>query len=336
MQRFDPAAPTACLTAANAQRQGSNLQGHLRQIGRRSLAPMFAGAEGTLGVITEATLHLVPKPRHTALVVATFAGLMDAMRAVPLLLTVNPSAIELIGGMFIRTARDLPECRGRIGWLDERDTLEGVLVIEFDGDCEAEVSDGIARLQRLVQAERLPCGLRPLRDPREQADVWYVRRIGLNVLTSIRGHVKPISIVEDLAVPVERLTDFVARMDAIFAANDTEGAYYAHASAGVLHVRPLVNLRTERGIAQMRDIGRQALALCRELGGAMSGEHGDGIKLTHLNLGWTQRKYGNTFLVTLPVLLTGNRQPEWVILTSGNSNQRPIGKQYYSWISELQ
>ncbi len=283
MLDFDPAYPTACLTAANAQRQGSNLEAHLRQISRRSLAPLFAGAEGTLGVLTEATLHLVPKPQHTVLVVTAFASLVDAMRAVPLLLTVNPSAIELIGGMFIRTARDLPECRDRISWLEAQDTLEGVLVVEFDGDTPAEATDGAERLRHLVQAEHLPCRLRPLLDPREQADVWYVRRIGLNVLTSIRGHVKPISIVEDLAVPVERLAEFVERMDAIFAANNTEGAYYAHASAGVLHVRPLVNLRTERGLAQMRDIGERALALCHELGGAMSGEHGDGVERSHYN-----------------------------------------------------
>ncbi len=283
MLSFDSTRPPACLTEANARRRGSNLEAHLRQIGRRTLAPLFAGAEGTLGVITEATLHVVPKPRHTALVVAAFASLEDAMRAVPLLLTADPSAIELIGGVFIRTARELPECRERLSWLDARDVPDGVLVIEFDGDTPTEVADRAERLHRLARTEQLPCHLRTLLDAQAQADVWHVRRIGLNVLTSIRGHIKPISIVEDLAVPVERLAEFVARMDAIFAANDTYGAYYAHASAGVLHVRPMVNLRTARGLEQMRTIGQQALALCHELGGAMSGEHGDGLERSHYN-----------------------------------------------------
>ncbi len=283
MLAYDPANPTACLTEANAKRGGSNLARHLEQVSRFHLTPLFAGAEGTLGVVVEATLHLFPKPRQTALVITAFESLVEAMRAVPALLTAQPAAIELIGGMFIRLARDLPECLGRIGWLPERAVPEGLLVVEFDGDDAGAVADGVSRLRRLVAAERLPCALNPLFDPQAQADVWYVRRMGLNVLTSIRSPAKPISIVEDVAVPVERLAEYVERLNAIFAANGTEGAFYAHASAGVLHVRPLVNLRTKEGVQQMQRIGQQALALCRELGGAMSGEHGDGYERSHQN-----------------------------------------------------
>ncbi|MFC1463663.1 MAG: FAD-binding and (Fe-S)-binding domain-containing protein [Candidatus Brachytrichaceae bacterium NZ_4S206] len=283
MMTYDPACPIACLTEANARRQGSNLENHLRQISRLNLAPLFAGAEGTLGVVVEATLHLFPKPKHTALVITAFDGLVEAMRAVPALLTTEPAAIELIGGMFIRIARELPECRERIGWLDGQATPEGLLVIEFDGESEAETRAGVERLQQLVARERMSCALRPLFDPAAQADVWYVRKIGLNVLTSIRSQAKPISVVEDVAVPVERLAEYVERLSAIFAAHGTEGAFYAHASAGVLHVRPLVNLHTAQGVAQLKGIARDALALCRELGGAMSGEHGDGYERSHQN-----------------------------------------------------
>jgi FAD/FMN-containing dehydrogenase/Fe-S oxidoreductase len=283
MLAYDSADPVACLTEANARRQGSNLDNHLRQISHFNLAPLFAGAEGTLGVLTEATLHLTPRPRHTALVITSFESLGDALLAVPALLTTNPSAIELIGGMFIRIARDLPECKDRLGWLAGQATPEGLLVIEFDGETEAEARDGVERLTRLAAAEHLPCALNPLFAIRPQADVWYVRKIGLNVLTSIRSPVKPISVVEDVAVPVDRLAEYVERLNAIFADNGTEGAYYAHASAGVLHVRPLVNLRTADGVRQMRDIGRRALELCRDLGGAMSGEHGDGYERSHQN-----------------------------------------------------
>ncbi|MCS6847444.1 MAG: FAD-linked oxidase C-terminal domain-containing protein [Anaerolineae bacterium] len=283
MLAYDPAHPAACLTEANARRQGSNLENHLRQISQLNLAPLFAGAEGTLGVVVEATLYLFPKPKHTALVITAFDGLVEAMRAVPVLLTTEPSAIELIGGMFIRTARELPECRGRIGWLDGQATPEGLLVIEFDGESAAEARAGVERLQQLVARERLPCALRPLFDPAAQADVWYVRKIGLNVLTSIRSQTKPVSVVEDVAVPVERLAEYVERLSAIFAAHGTAGAFYAHASAGVLHVRPLVNLRTAHGVAQLKGIARDALALCRDLGGAMSGEHGDGYERSHQN-----------------------------------------------------
>lgn len=283
MLAFDPANPTACLTEANAKRQGSNLDNHLRVVSRPNLAPLFAGAEGTLGVLTEATLNLFPKPKHTALVITSFESLVDSMRDVPALLTTHPSAIELIGGMFIRLARDLPECKDRIGWLEGQANPEGLLVIEYDGETEAEARAGVERLFKLVANEHLPCTLNPIYAAKAQADVWHVRKIGLNVLTSIRSEFKPISVVEDVAVPVECLPEYVARLNEIFALNNTEGAFYAHASAGVLHVRPLVNLRTAEGVAKMQDIGRRTLALCKDMGGAMTGEHGDGYERAHHN-----------------------------------------------------
>ena len=281
---YDPARPQATLTPANARRQGPNLDNHLRQISRFNLAPLFAGAEGTLGIIVEADLHLADKPKHTVLVIAAFDDLLTSMRAVPALLGTNPSAVELIGGMFIKLAKDLPECKQRMGWVDLSGGVpEGLLVIEYAGDSEADVQGGVARLERVAASEHLPCTLKAMYDSVSQADVWHVRKQGLTVLTSIRSTHKPISVVEDVAVPVERLCEYVERLRAIFRANGTDGAFYAHASAGVLHVRPLVNLKTPDGVRVMQDIGRQALALCRELGGAMSGEHGDGYERTHQN-----------------------------------------------------
>jgi len=278
--------PTAALTFANARRSGENLAGHLRQISRFNLAPLIAGSEGTLAFVSEAVLDLAPTPKHTALVITSFVDLLDAMRAIPALLDLNPGAIELIGGLFIKLARDLPECRGRLDWLDASQGIpDGLLVVEFSGDTPAEVEAAVARLEQLVQRERLACTLRTLRDARAQADVWYVRKIGLNVLASIRGDLKPISVVEDVAVPVEKLPEYVVRLNEIFAQHGTTGAYYAHASAGVLHVRPLVNLKTLSGLRAMQDIGLQAFALCRELGGAMTGEHGDGYERSHWNRG---------------------------------------------------
>jgi FAD/FMN-containing dehydrogenase/Fe-S oxidoreductase len=286
MLAYDPANPLAALTPANARRQGSNLANHLRQISQFNLAPLIAGSEGTLAVVSEATLNLFPLPKKTGLVITAFDSLLDAMRAIPALLSLNPSAIELIGGLFIKLARDLPECRDRLDWLDiSRGIPDGLLVIEFTGDGDAEVAAGIAALEQIVAREHLACTLRPLRDVRAQADVWYVRKIGLNVLASIRSDFKPISVVEDVAVPVDMLPAYVARLRAIFAQHNTEGAFYAHASAGVLHVRPLINLKTLAGLRAMQDIGRQAFALCHELGGAMTGEHGDGYERSHWNRG---------------------------------------------------
>jgi FAD/FMN-containing dehydrogenase/Fe-S oxidoreductase len=284
MLAFDPAHPSAALTPAQALRQGDNLATHLRQIERWHIAPLLVGSEGTLGVVTEAALHLHAKPKRTALAITSFDALSNAMRAIPALLSVNPSAIELIGGLFIKLARDLPECRDRVSWLETSGSIpDGLLVIEFDGDSAGEIDAALMRLSQLVAREHLPCTITPLRDAKAQTDVWYVRKIGLNVLASIRSTFKPISVIEDVAVPVDRLADYVDRLNAVFARHGTEGAFYAHASAGVLHVRPLVNLRTRDGLRAMQAIGRDAFAICHELGGAMSGEHGDGYERSHWN-----------------------------------------------------
>jgi FAD/FMN-containing dehydrogenase/Fe-S oxidoreductase len=289
MLAFDPVNPERALLPAQARRQGENRATHLRQISRQHLAPLLVGSEGTLGVVTEATLHVHAKPKHTALVIASFQTLTDAMRAIPALLSVDPSAIELIGGLFIKLARDLPECRGRVDWLETAHGIpDGLLVIEFDGDSATEVDAAVARLAQLAQREGMPCTLTPLRDAKLQADVWYVRKIGLNVLASIRSAFKPISVIEDIAVPVDRLVEYVERLNAVFARHGTEGAFYAHASAGVLHVRPLVNLRTRDGLRAMQVIGREAFAICHDLGGAMSGEHGDGYERSQ----WNRALYG--------------------------------------------
>jgi FAD/FMN-containing dehydrogenase/Fe-S oxidoreductase len=289
MLAYDPAHPEAALLPAQARRAGLNRATHLRQISRWHLTPLIVGSEGTLAVVSEATLHLQEKPKHTVLAITSFHTLIDAMRAIPALLSIDPAAIELIGGLFITLARDLPECRGRLDWLDTTQGIpDGLLVIELDGDSATEVEASLARLQQLAAREHLPCMITPLRDAKLQNDVWHVRKIGLNVLASIRSVFKPISVIEDIAVPVETLPVYVERLSAIFAAHGTEGAFYAHASAGVLHVRPLVNLRTHEGVKTMQAIARDAFALCCELGGAMTGEHGDGYERSQ----WNRALYG--------------------------------------------
>jgi FAD/FMN-containing dehydrogenase/Fe-S oxidoreductase len=281
MLAYDPARPEAALMAANTARRPSNAQAHLEQISRFNLSPLIAGSEGTLAVVLDATLKLTPKPPRTGLVVCSFETLAEAMDSVPAMLGADPSAVELMGDLLIRLARGLPEYARKMVWL--KGEPEAVLVVEFDGESEAEVQAGIDRFLKLAASERLPCTTTTLLDPQLQADVWAVRKIGLAILLSIRSEYKPISVVEDVAVPVERLGEYVRRMRAIFAENGTDGAFYAHASVGVLHVRPLVNLKTVEGMHAMQQIGLRALALCQEMGGAMSGEHGDGYERTRWN-----------------------------------------------------
>ncbi len=286
MLAYDPANPDAALLDASRKRQSLNYQSHLEMVSRFNLSPLIVGSEGTLAVALDATLKLMPKPARTGLMVCSFASLYDAMDATPAMLTSDPSALELMDGLMVRLARGLPEQARKMTWLSGEP--DAVLIVEFDGETEAEVKAGFDRLKRVLAQERIPCSTAELIDPQAQADVWAVRKIGLGILLSIRSDHKPISVIEDVAVPVERLGEYVRRMREVFARHKTDGAFYAHASAGVLHVRPLVNLKTLEGLHAMEDIGLSALVLCREMGGAMSGEHGDGYERTR----WNEALYG--------------------------------------------
>jgi FAD/FMN-containing dehydrogenase/Fe-S oxidoreductase len=287
MLTYDPADPHKALLDASLNRQSLNLQTHLNQVSQFNLAPLIVGAEGTLAIVLDGTLNLVPKPARTGLGVLSFKTLDEAMRATPALLTTDPAAVELMGELMIRLARDLPEYARKMTWLSG--TPEAVLIVEFDGESDAEVLAGMERLQHLVESEHMPCELTTMFDAQAQADVWAVRKIGLGILLSIRSEYKPISVIEDVAVPVDRLAEYVREMRKVFARHNTDGAFYAHASAGVLHVRPLVNLKSVDGVEAMHDIGRAALELCKEMGGSMSGEHGDGYERTR----WNEALYGS-------------------------------------------
>jgi FAD/FMN-containing dehydrogenase/Fe-S oxidoreductase len=283
MLAYDAANPTTCLTEANARRKTQNLQNHLRQISQFNLTPLIVGSEGTLAVVCEATLHLVPKPKRTALVVCAFANVLQAMRAVPTLLQTDPDAIELIGDTFIKLAADLPEYKDKLHWVDLAHMPEAVLVLEFAGDSQLPIANCLHRATSLIETEKLPCTVMTLTEPKAQADVWAVRKGGLAILQSIRSEFKPISVVEDIAVPVEHLADFTQGLLDIFAEFGASGALYGHASAGCLHVRPLVNLKTVDGLAKVQGIGKRALELTLQFGGALSGEHGDGYERTRHN-----------------------------------------------------
>jgi Fe-S oxidoreductase len=160
-----------------------------------------------------------------------------------------------------------------------------VLVVEFYGETEAEIAQKAERLkQHLIHR-----GVRTTVDPvvvldqKRQEDVWSVRKAGLGLLMSIRGDHKPIPVIEDVSVPVEHLPEFVGAVEELVAAHGTTAAYYAHASAGCLHIRPLIDLKTVQGVAAMKDMAYAASQLARRFGGVMSGEHGDGLQRSELN-----------------------------------------------------
>ncbi len=239
-----------------------------------SLHPsILAGSEGTLAVIRRVKLNLVPRPKHTILGVLAYDSIAAACDDVPRLLEFHPSAVELIPQMILRLARGVPAYARQMGWLEGDPSA--ILVVEFSGDRPEVLKDTLGQIGREAPCkDNLSC---IAESPEDQARVWNVRKVGLGILDSRPQAARPVAFIEDCAIPVERLGDFVREVEKILAAHGTEGGIYAHASAGCLHIRPILNLKSGEGVRSMRQVAEQTLALTLSLGGSMSSEHGDGI-----------------------------------------------------------
>lgn len=246
-------------------------------------ARLLASSEGTLATLLTVTLNLVPTPARTALVLLQFDDLVKAMEATNAILEVNPSAIELMDRMLIDLTRGQPGYASQISFIHGEP--EGMLAVEFYGESEEEL---LAKCQTCVDHLRhrgigLMVDAQILLDPKQQAQVWNVRKAGLGLLMSVRGDAKPIPVIEDVSVPVEHLPEYVATMQKMIARYGTTAAFYAHASSGCLHVRPLINLKTIEGVTAMQELAHEAAGMAARFGGYMSGEHGDGYQRSELN-----------------------------------------------------
>jgi FAD/FMN-containing dehydrogenase/Fe-S oxidoreductase len=250
---------------------------------RFNLARLVSGAEGTLAVITELKLNLVPLPTMTALAVVHFDDLFTALSAVPLMLEVGPSAVEVLDNLGLTLCREVPEYARLLDtFIDGRPNC--VLITEFYGESESELRHKVERLQRhMAQHHAGAIGMTTAFAPQAQADVWQVRKVGLGLLMSIKGDHKPIPFIEDAAVPVEHLADYVTRVENFCHDLGTDVAYYAHASAGCLHIRPLINSKTAADIAKMPQIVDFSVDLLHGYGGSLSSEHGDGRARSWVN-----------------------------------------------------
>ena len=231
-----------------------------------NLASLLAGSEGTLAVMRRATVNLVPKPKHTVLGVLAYRSIPEACDDVPRLLEMKPSAIELIPRMILHLARSVPAYASQMGWIVGDPAA--VLAVEFSGD----------RVDVLMEAVRKIGDVLTIAETKEdQARVWNIRKMGLGILDSRPQAARPAAFIEDCAVPVRHLGAFVREVERIMSEHGTEGGIYAHASAGCLHIRPVLNLVKGEGVRALRSIGEQVFALTMRFGGSMSSEHGDGI-----------------------------------------------------------
>jgi FAD/FMN-containing dehydrogenase/Fe-S oxidoreductase len=250
------------------------------------LHQLIVGSEGTLAVVTEAELGLVPVPRARGLLVPQFATLSAAMDALDACLEFKPSAVELLDQLLLELAAK------NLALRDTMKAIQGqpqaVLLVEFSGDSEAEVADRVERLQRRLRETTGLVALVPALDPSLREPLWNLRRAAMPLLYGIPGDRKPITFVEDCAVPPARLPEFVTRFREVLHRHDTDGAFYGHASVGCLHIRPLLNLKDPAEVARMRQITAEVTDLVLEFGGALSGEHGDGLARSE----WNRKMFG--------------------------------------------
>ena len=240
-----------------------------------NLARLFIGSEGTLGVTVEAKLRLVELPRARATLVVEFDGLLDALAATPLILRHHPAAVEVVDKYVLDSTRLNPEA-SRLRFFLEGDPA-AILLIELYGEDADELTPRLAALRDDLERDGFGYHHLALTDPSFQAMVWKLRTMALGLSMAEKGDAKAISFVEDTAVAPEHLHDYIAEFLAIIARHGTKAGVYAHASVGCLHVRPVINLKTEEGVRKFESIAAEVSDLVLKYGGALSGEHGDGL-----------------------------------------------------------
>ncbi len=241
-----------------------------------NLTPLLIGSEGTLALFRRLHLQLQPIPAHRVLGVCHFPTLHAAMDATQHIVGLGPSAVELADRNLLNSARSNAAFRNVVSRFLRGDPA-ALLFVEFAGADAHETERGLDRLDELMSDLGCPDSLVRALTPQAQQEVWSVRKAGLNLVMSMKGDAKPVSFIEDCAVPLDRLAEYTDALTDIFQKYGTSGTWYAHASVGCLHIRPILNLKDPDHIRIMRAIAEEAHALVRTYKGSHSGEHGDGI-----------------------------------------------------------
>ena len=238
-------------------------------------AHLLVGSEGTLAYSERLHLKLSPIPPARALGVCHFPRFYTAMDFTQHIVKLGPSAVELVDRTMIGLAREIPAFRKTVDALIKGDP-DAILLVEFSGDDASVQASKLRQLVQLMADLGLPGSVVEITDARAQRELWEVRKAGLNIMMSMKGDGKPVSFIEDCAVPLEHLAEYTDRLTRVFAKHGTRGTWYAHASVGTLHVRPILDMRRD-GAQKMRAIAEEACAMVKQYKGAYSGEHGDGL-----------------------------------------------------------
>ncbi len=254
---------------------GYNLDEVLRRDRSLNLAKLLVGSEGTLAVWSALKVRIVPLPTMKALLVAHFEDMIKAVEADALILAHNPSAMELVDDTIIKEAVNSPVFAGKTGFL--QGTPGAIVVVEFYGETRAELVDKLDKLEADLKRHRMGYAHVRALEPEQQNLVWNLRKAGLGLMMGHRIDAKPLPFVEDTAVDPHRLADYLKAFDKIVRKHGTRAGYYGHSSVGCLHIRPILDLKKAGEKERLMAIFSDVAALVEEYGGAISGEHGDGL-----------------------------------------------------------
>jgi FAD/FMN-containing dehydrogenase/Fe-S oxidoreductase len=258
--------------------------------GSINLAHLLVGSEGTLAYTGQITLALAPLPKAKSLGIVNFNNFSKAMDSTQHIVKLGPVAVELVDRTMIELALGNPAFRPTV----EKALIgkpDAILLVEFAGEDRAGQLRKLKDLSALMGDLGLPGSVVEMPDEQEAKALWEVRKAGLNIMMSLKGDGKPVSFIEDCAVPLEHLAEYTDRLTEVFAKHGTRGTWYAHASVGTLHVRPILDLRRD-GSAKMRAIAEEAASLVRQYKGAFSGEHGDGLVRSE----WVDWQFGERMM----------------------------------------
>lgn len=301
LRNDSPIAPLVADLRAIAAREADEIEARFPKLQRRvggynldalvpardppNLAHLLVGSEGTLAFSTAIELALAPVlPKHRTLGACHFGSFHAAMESAQHIVTLAPVGVELVDRTMIELAREIAMFRPTLDAF-LRGEPEALLLVEF---AEQDAATNQRRLKELAalmgdlgfgwDRDRARFGgVVEITDPALQGAINQLRTAGLNIMMSMKEEGKPISFVEDCAVPLEHLAEYTARLTAVFERHGTRGTWYAHAGSGCLHVRPVLNLKLDKDVRAMRAIAEEAFAMVRDYKGSHSGEHGDGI-----------------------------------------------------------
>jgi FAD/FMN-containing dehydrogenase/Fe-S oxidoreductase len=247
-----------------------------RLAGEENLARLLVGSEGTLAFSAAIELALSPIKPRKLLGICQFPTFRRAMEAAQHIVQLDPEAVELVDRTMIDLGRGIPIFRATIDrmLIGEPDSL---LIVEFHGHDDAPLGAKFVELEELMGELGYSNAVVRAGDAAFQADIAAVREAGLNIMMSMKGDGKPVSFIEDCAVDLEDLADYTERLNDVFQKHGTKGTWYAHASVGCLHVRPVLNMKDPKDVATMRAVAEECFSLVREYKGSHSGEHGDGL-----------------------------------------------------------